>query len=60
MNEIEHIIKAQLKKYNFQLSSSGVEAIRQQVILLYGQNPTINQIKAVVDETQISFLQLWR
>lgn len=53
---IRQIIRNELERYNLQLSDNGIDCIETQVKLLYGNNPTISQIRKTVGDNQISFM----
>lgn len=57
MNEfITEKVKNELKEYNLKLSETGVDCIVLQTELIYGKNPTDSQIREVVGQNTISFL----
>ncbi|RAP49231.1 MAG: hypothetical protein BZ138_08115 [Methanosphaera sp. rholeuAM270] len=54
--DIETIVGKELKRYNFELNDLGVQCIIIQIKLVYGNNPTIKQIREIIKNNKISFI----
>lgn len=53
---METIVDNELKRYNFELNDKGIKSIVIQIKLLYGNNPSINQIRKTVWDNKIDFI----
>lgn len=53
---MKQIITQELKKNNITLNPKGIDAIMFQVELLYGKQATTEQIKEIVEQNSIEFL----
>ena len=53
---IETTVNNELKRYNFELTDLGVQAIIIQIKLLYGNKPSVKQVREVIKNNKISFI----
>lgn len=54
---VESEVKKTLKEFNLELKDNGIKKIVQTIKLLYGNNPTKNQIKYIINNSEISLFK---